>query len=93
MRVSAINRPHAYVCTVAAQAPALAREAFNAGRLQQVPLALTQVRRIRAEQQPNEGGRWVRHRVRLSAASCVWRPLRIRRAARLRRRTRGVRPW
>jgi hypothetical protein len=44
-------------CTDAAEAPALAREAFDAGRLKHVRLTLPQVRWIRAKQQPNEEGR------------------------------------
>ena len=51
--------------TEAPQAPALARQALDAGRLQHVRLALTQMPGIRAQQQPNEGGGWVRHRIRL----------------------------
>lgn len=46
MRVSAINRPRVRD-TEAAQAPALAREVFDAGRLQHFRLTLTQVQRIR----------------------------------------------
>ncbi len=58
--VSAISRPHAYDPD-AAEPPALASEAFDAGCLQRVPLTDAQVPRIRAKQKPNERGRRSRH--------------------------------
>lgn len=51
--------------TGAAQALALAREAFDAGCLQRVRVTLTEVSRIRAKKQSNEGGGGVRHGIRL----------------------------
>ena len=42
--------------TEAPQAPALARETFDAGGLQHVPFTLTHVPGIGAQQQPDEGG-------------------------------------